>query len=237
MAACLAHILPLVYHCLNSWQVVQWIWIILDSQMNHSQRHTVHTQAYCHKKNEERNKPKRIHIHTVGQWFSTTRPWPGTGLYCACNWAAKMLCDKGRQLLQKKTQLCAGCSALISNDLCFYNGGPVTLLPAVTFWKLLKCIWKRICLVCTLRLSNVLCKRPLKYTSIRVNYMSLLRIVASCCVHASKAKGWMCCSWLTFTTLGSWAPMSNPSIDQKHNETMNLTSLFLSAHCKWPLQT
>lgn len=107
MAACLAHILPLVYHCLNSWQVVQWIWIILDSQMNHSQRHTVHTQAYCHKKNEERNKPKRIHIHTVGQWFSTTRPWPGTGLYCACNWAAKMLCDKGRQLLQKKnTALC-----------------------------------------------------------------------------------------------------------------------------------
>lgn len=88
----------------------------------------------------------------------------------------------------------------------------------------------------TLRLSNGSCKFLLKYTTIQVNGISFSCIVGSCCMHASKPKRRMCGSWLTFTTLGSWAPMSNPSIDHERNETMNLTSLFLSAHCKWSLQ-
>lgn len=57
--------------------------------------------------------------------------------------------------------------------------------------------------------------------------MSLTFTISSCCVKASKAKRWMCGSWLTFTTLESWAPLSNPSIDRERNETMNHTSLFL----------
>lgn len=59
--------------------------------------------------------------------------------------------------------------------------------------------------------------------------MSLTFTISSSCVKASKAKRWMCGSWLTFTTLESWAPLSNPSIDRERNETMNHTSLFLAS--------
>lgn len=81
--------------------------------------------------------------------------------------------------------------------------------------------------MCILRLSNALCIHPIEYNSMRVNGMSLTFTISSCCVKASKAKRWMCGSWLTFTTLESWAPLSNPSIDRERNETMNHTSLFL----------
>lgn len=81
----------------------------------------------------------------------------------------------------------------------------------------------------------VLCKWPLKSRHPGEWHVFVLHSAARCWMHASRAKGWICASWLTFTTLGSWAPTSNPSIDQERNETMNLTSLFLSAHCKWPV--
>lgn len=136
---------------------------------------------------------------------------------------------------QKQTSLCSLFNFYLQWSMFLERPPVVTLFPSVTVWKLLKCIWKMICLVCTVRLSNVLCKCPLKYTSIWANDTSLPGI--DCRVHASEAQGWICGSWLTFTTLGSWAPMSNPSIDQERNETMNLTSLFLSAHCKWSSQT
>lgn len=141
-----------------------------------------------------------------------------------------MSCDKSRQLLQKTTSLCRLVSSYLQGSMLL-EWGPCS--NSLSFCYILKTA------IVYLKKRFVFCvlKRPLKYTSIQVNDMSLHCIVASCCVHASKTKGWMCGSWLTFTTLGSWAPMSNPSIDQEHNETINLTSLFLSTHCKWPLQT
>lgn len=128
-------------------------------------------------------------------------------------------------------QLCASCSASCSKSYPFKIEDPVVILVTIPFDK--KCTSKRIYLICSLRLSNGVCERN---TSVRQNNIYLSCIFACFSVHASKDKRQLCSTWLTFTTLGSWAPMSNPSIDQEGYETMNLSLLFLSAHGKWALQ-
>ena len=103
---------------------------------------------------------------------------------------------------QQNLERCAGCSALICSDLWFQNGTPV-----VTFWRE-GLSW----------VHSQVVKSLLTNTSNWASDMFFTLLVTSCYVHASQAKGWMCSSWLTFTTLGTRAPTSNPSIDQDCNE-------------------
>lgn len=91
-------------------------------------------------------------IHTVGQWSLTMRVWPVKDL-CCCIWPTKTPCDKRGWLLHEQIDSMQSVQLLSPTH---HNGSPrVTCLPSVTCWKMLRCNWKTICLLCTFRLSNV----------------------------------------------------------------------------------
>ena len=151
MAACLAHILPLIYHCPNSWQVVQWIWIILDSQMNHSQRHSVHTDVGIlswekWEKNWDQEEACTYNRSVIPIDRAVTWYWSALSLRLGCK-------DVTWQKQASSVFL-----TLISMIHVF------RIFTLITFCYILKTdknVSKRICLVCTHRLSNGSCIFPL----------------------------------------------------------------------------